>query len=283
LSLSKESSVQLGGGKALTVFVYFLLVGRRIKSGRRPASPGGRNDSLQEPGRCVITRYSVLALISSQSKEFSKVLYRRFIITLLISLVILSLACNRKSKTTHNVLGQETTPIADNSAEVTVTLPFFHRLDENYLRGGEPKRGGIEILRRLGVKAIVDLRSDYDHTDELGIAAERSGLQYYRIPLSVWDPPADQEAKEFVDLVMDRTKGPFYVFCTDGVNRVGEMSAIYRVANSQWTVAQALKEIDDMGFSPYYWSLRAYVYTYARKFHPHALPPRARSLSSSEM
>ena len=67
------------------------------------------------------------------------------------------------------------------------------------------------------------------------------------------------------------------------MNRVGEMSAIYRVANSQWTVAHALQEIDEMGFSPYYWSLRTYVYTYARKFHPKALPPQARSLSSTEL
>ena len=163
------------------------------------------------------------------------------------------------------------------------TLPFFHRLDENYTRGGEPARGGIETLKQLGIKALVDLRSNYDYTDEIGIAAERSGLQYYRAPMSVWDPPTDNKAKEFVALVTDKTKGPFYVFCADGVNRVGEMSAIYRVANSKWTVAEALKEIDEMGFSPYYWSLRNYVYTYARKYHPQALPPQARSLSSSEM
>ena len=61
------------------------------------------------------------------------------------------------------------------------------------------------------------------------------------------------------------------------------MSAIYRVAISQWSVERALQEIDEMGFSPYYWNLRTYVYTYARKFHPKALPPQARSLSSTEM
>ena len=174
-------------------------------------------------------------------------------------------------------------PISDDSAEVVATLPFFHRLDDNYLRGGEPKRGGIETLKRLGVKALVDLRSDYDHTDELRIAAERKGLKYYRVPTSVWDPPTDKDARAFVALVTDRSNGPFYVFCTDGLNRVGEMSAIYRVAASQWTVAQALQEIDEMGFSPYYWSLRSYVYTYARKYHPKALPPQARALSSAEM
>jgi tyrosine-protein phosphatase SIW14 len=174
-------------------------------------------------------------------------------------------------------------PLTDNSAQVSATLPYFHRLDESYTRGSVPAKGGFETLKRLGVKTVVDLRSIYDHTHDTGVAAERSGLNYYWLPTSVWDPPTDARAKEFVSLVEDSSKGPFYVFCSDGLNRVGEMSAIYRVAKSRWTVDQALKEADDFGFNPYYWSLRNYVYTYARKFHPKALPPQARSLSSTEM
>lgn len=174
-------------------------------------------------------------------------------------------------------------PLTDDSAEVSTTLPYFHRLDENYTRGSLPARGGIETLHRLGVKTLVDLRSVYDHTDEIGIAAERIGMNYYWIPTSVWDPPTDARANEFVNLVADESKGPFYVFCADGLNRVGEMSAIYRIAKSHWTVDRALKEIDEFGFNPYYWNLRTYVYTYARKFHPKSLPPQARSLSSAEM
>jgi protein tyrosine phosphatase (PTP) superfamily phosphohydrolase (DUF442 family) len=174
------------------------------------------------------------------------------------------------------------TPLADNSGEVTATLPYFHRLDENYIRGSIPAKGGVDTLNRLGIKTVVDLRSVYDHTPEIGMAAERLGMAYYWLPTSVWEPPTDARAKEFVNLVTDNSKGPFYVFCADGLNRVGEMSAIYRIAKSQWTVDQALKEIDDFGFSPYYWNLRTYVYTYARKFHPKSLPPQARSLSSME-
>jgi protein tyrosine phosphatase (PTP) superfamily phosphohydrolase (DUF442 family) len=174
-------------------------------------------------------------------------------------------------------------PLADNSAEVFATLPYFHRLDENYIRGSLPAKGGIKTLTRLGVKTVVDLRSIYDHTDEIGIAAERSGMNYYWIPTSVWEPPTDARAREFINLVSDNSKGPFYVFCADGLNRIGEMSAIYRIAKSQWPVDRALKEIDEFGFNPYYWNLRTYVYTYARKFHPKSLPRHARSLSSMEV
>ena len=160
----------------------------------------------------------------------------------------------------------------DKSAEVTTTLPLFHRLDENYMRGSQLAHGGIETLVRLGTKTIVDLRSIYDHTDEIGIAAERAGIRYYWLPMSVWNPPTDAQAKEFISVVTDKSKGPFFVFCFDGVNRTGGMSALYRIAEHKWTVEQALKEMDDCGFNPYYYTIRSYVWTYARKFQPSAVP-----------
>jgi tyrosine-protein phosphatase SIW14 len=219
------------------------------------------------------------------------------IITIAIALVIFAARRNANFGTSVEASHETSTPAApeitaaeiqpdllsDDSAQVVTTLPYFHRLDANYIRGAEPASGGIETIKRLGIKTIVDLRSNYDHTEALGRAAEQSGLQYRRAPMSVWNPPTDQEAKAFVAIVTDKSQGPFYVFCADGLNRIGEMSAIYRVAESKWTVKQALQEADEFGFNPYYYNLRAYVFTYARKFHPKALPKEARSLSSMEM
>jgi len=172
--------------------------------------------------------------------------------------------------------------LEDSSAEVEASLPLFHRVNEGLVRGSQPSRGGAKVLERLGVKTIVDLRSSYDHTDEIGDAAKRLGLGYYWIPMSVWDPPTDEQAKSFVSLVSDQSKGPFFVFCTDGLNRTGMMCAIYRVAHDHWDADTALKEADQLGFSPYYWSLRQYVWTYARKFRPDAVPPEGRAISSLE-
>ncbi len=179
--------------------------------------------------------------------------------------------------------GDDKAPLDDRSARITATLPLFHRLDENYMRGSQPAHGGIETLAQLGVKTIVDLRSIYDHTDEIGVAAERAGVRYYWLPMSVWNPPTDEQAKEFVSVVTDKSKGPFYVFCYDGLNRTGEMSAIYRIAQHKWNIEQALKEMDDWGFNPYYYTLRSYVWTYARKFQPAAVPQNARKLSAAEL
>jgi protein tyrosine/serine phosphatase len=122
----------------------------------------------------------------------------------------------------------------------------------------------VELLAKLGVKTLVDLRSKYDRTPGVEAEAERVGLQYYWLPLSVWDPPTDAQTDEFVSVVTDQSRSPVFVFCTDGLNRTGEMTAIYRINHDGWSVEQALKEMDDAGFSPYYYSLRNYVWTYAR-------------------
>ena len=150
------------------------------------------------------------------------------------------------------------------------------------MRGSQPARGGIATLSQLGVKTLVDLRSIYDHTDDVRAAAEVAGLGYQWVPMSVWNPPTDEEANQFVSLVMDSSKAPFFVFCADGLNRTGEMTAIYRVAHDDWSVEKALEEADELGFNPYYYTLRNYVWDYARKFRPASVPATGRRVSSTE-
>ena len=178
--------------------------------------------------------------------------------------------------------GATPSTVDDASAEVSATLPSFRRLNPDYARGSLPNRGGVSVLAKLGVRTIVDLRSIYEHNDDIGEASRRMGINYDWLPMGVWDPPTDEQATRFLEVVTGKSQGPFFVFCGDGLNRTGEMSAIYRVAHDGWDVDQALKEMDEAGFNPYFWSLRQYVWTYARKFKPDAVPPQARALSSSE-
>jgi len=152
----------------------------------------------------------------------------------------------------------------ESSGEIKATLPLFHRVDTNYTRGAEPVRGGLDVLASLGVKTIVDLRSAYERTPVVASEAERVGIGYCWVPLSVWDPPDEQRTREFLGVVTDQSRWPVFVFCTDGVNRTGEMTAIYRMVRYKVGVEQAIKEMDDAGFSPYYLSLRNYVWAYAR-------------------
>jgi protein tyrosine/serine phosphatase len=216
------------------------------------------------------------------------VLHKKFLLTAIpiaavavsISMIVFGNGSTAESKSSseRSVLRSEERP-EDASGEVAATLPLFHRVDEVYIRGSQPVRGGIATLVRLGVKTLVDLRSVYDHTDDIRDSAEIAGLAYEWVPMSIWDPPTDAEASKFISLVTNTAKAPFFVFCADGLNRTGEMTAIYRIAHSGWSVEKALAEADEIGFNPYYWSLRNYVWDYARKFRPSAVPPAARRVS----
>ena len=215
--------------------------------------------------------------------------HKKFLLTAIITAAALAIAISTivfSSGTPMNsgssTEGRGEPRLEDTAGEVLATLPLFHRVDEQYLRGSQPLRGGIGTLTRLGVKTVVDLRSIYDHTDDVKAAAEVAGLDYEWVPMSVWNPPTDEEANRFVSLVTDTSRGPFFVFCADGLNRIGEMTAIYRVAHSNWSVEKALDEADELGFNPYYYTLRSYVWDYARKFRPSAVPPTGRRVSSTK-
>ena len=196
-------------------------------------------------------------------------------IVVVVLMVGISVLRNTR-RTAHAEIDMPRT-VVDRIEEIRTALPLFHRVDPNYSRGSEPAHGGIETLAKLGVRDVVDLRSQYDHTAEIQIAAERAGLTYHWMPLSVWNPPTDEQTNEFISLVTDKSKGPFFVFCADGLHRTGEMTAIYRLVNHNWKVGSALKEMDEVGFNPYYYSLRNYVWSYARKFRPGSLEPDSRS------
>ena len=212
--------------------------------------------------------------------------HKKFLLTAIISAAALAIAVSTivfsSGSSTANPETRGEPRLEDTAGEVLATLPLFHRVDESYVRGSQPLRGGIGTLTRLGVKTVVDLRSIYDHTDDVKAAAEVAGLDYEWVPMSVWNPPTDEEANQFVSLVTDQTRGPFFVFCADGLNRIGEMTAIYRVAHSNWSVEKALDEADELGFNPYYYTLRSYVWDYARKFRPSAVPPTGRRVSPME-
>jgi protein tyrosine phosphatase (PTP) superfamily phosphohydrolase (DUF442 family) len=213
--------------------------------------------------------------------------HKKVLLTAIVTAAALAIAISTivssKSSPAESVFARPGEPRpADTAGEVVATLPLFHRVDQNYVRGSQPLRGGIGTLTRLGVKTLVDLRSIYDYTDDVKVAAEAAGLGYEWVPMSVWNPPTDEEANRFVSLVTDTTKGPFFVFCADGLNRIGEMTAIYRVAHSKWSVEKALEEADNLGFNPYYYNLRNYVWDYARKFRPEAVPATGRRVSPLE-
>src|SRR5438034_11603971 len=72
-------------------------------------------------------------------------------------------------------------------------LPNFHQVNEHLYRGGQPGSGGIKKLGELGIKTIVNLRGEDEHTQAEQNEAEAMGLRYHGIPMPGLSRPTDEQ------------------------------------------------------------------------------------------
>ena len=170
----------------------------------------------------------------------------RSIISLLVLTFASSLSITAQTRTPNNV-----------------SIFNFGRVNENYFRGSQPKANDMADLKRYGVKTVIDLRND--QLDESEGWAKDAGLQYFHIPLSTKKPATDEEIAHYLKLVNDPQNWPIYVHCKGGRHRTGEMTAIYRITNQNWTADQAYEEMQSYDFEDSFWYprvLKKFVYSF---------------------
>lgn len=117
----------------------------------------------------------------------------------------------------------------------------FHRVNETLYRGAQPSAEGWTSLKKLGIRTVVDLRRETEHsTADERRAVEAAGMRYVNAPMNGWDTPtADQMAKLLPLLEGD---GPVFVHCKQGRDRTGSVIAAYRIARERWTNEAAMAE-----------------------------------------
>src|SRR5207237_1444707 len=74
-------------------------------------------------------------------------------------------------------------------------LPNFHQVNAQLYRGGQPKTGGLQKLKELGVKTVVNLRGEDDHVRAERTEARSLGLRFYSIALPEFSKPKDKEVQ----------------------------------------------------------------------------------------
>ena len=142
---------------------------------------------------------------------------------------------------TLNVLGQ--------GEPRYVELPNFHQVNSQLYRGAQPKPNGLEKLKALGVKTIVNLRGEDDHTRGEGEEARTLGLTYYNIPFPEFSRPKDEAVQRVLDIVNAPENQPVFVHCRLGEDRTGTIIACYRISHDGWNAADARKEAKTLGMS----------------------------------
>lgn len=182
---------------------------------------------------------------------------------------------------TENCEKAETQKFAPN-----IAIPNFHVVSKNskgkpvILRGANPEDSGIEPLKALGVKTIIDLQGgDADAKFPRGsgifnfavkgfepgerqeeIAEEKlkaestpGAIRFLNFPLNSIQPVTAAEEAEISSILKEMSNPanqPVYVHCQHGHDRTGMIIALYRVKYEHMPVAQAYQEMLDMGHNP---------------------------------
>jgi protein tyrosine phosphatase (PTP) superfamily phosphohydrolase (DUF442 family) len=122
-------------------------------------------------------------------------------------------------------------------------VPNLYRISRELYRGDQPSPRGMQNLKNLGLKTIINLRSFHSDRDEIG----DSGLAYEHIYMKAWHPE-EKEVVRFLKIVTDPNRVPAMVHCQHGADRTGTVIAVYRIAVQGWSKAEAIREMTQGGF-----------------------------------
>ena len=160
-------------------------------------------------------------------------------------------------------------PAIAQDSTASPALPRFQQVSERLFRGGQPREGGINKLRELGINTVINLRGASDSTRAEEAEVRASGLNYFNIALPNWARPQDSRVARILEVIDAPESGRVFVHCKDGVDRTGLIVALYRMTHDGWTSAQALAEAERHGMRRTQFWMRDYAEDYAERLHKH--------------
>lgn len=130
--------------------------------------------------------------------------------------------------------------------ETVSSIRNFIRVNDQFCTGGQPRLEHLEMLKKDGVKAIINLRQPSEHrAEEEAAKARELGLRYFNIPV-VFGDPKEEQVDEFLKITDDVENRPLFIHCT-AAKRVGAFWMIRRVLRDGFTVEAAEKEAETIG------------------------------------
>ena len=125
-------------------------------------------------------------------------------------------------------------------------LSNFYEVTTNLYRGAQPGAQGMKVLKSMGVKTVLNLRSF--HSDH-GLVSS-GDLKLARLHMKPWHAE-DEDVVAFLKIASDTNNLPLFVHCQHGADRTGMICAMYRVVICNWTKEDAIKEMKEGGFHFY--------------------------------
>lgn len=146
-------------------------------------------------------------------------------------------------------------------------LPRFQQVSDRLYRSGQPREGGLNRLRELGINTIINLRGASKTTRALEAEARALGFNYFNVPLPNWARPQDGRVTRILELIAAPENGRVLVHCKDGVDRTGLIVAIYRMTHDGWSNTEALAEAERNGMR----RVQVWMRDYAEDYGEHVV------------
>lgn len=170
------------------------------------------------------------------SSHKGNILFPRIIFGALIPLAILmasSTACLEKA------------PRPETWAQpIKVTgVPNLYRVSDLLYRSAQPTAFGFEQLEKMGIRTVINLRSERsDHNELAG-----TNFKYYEIPSKATEIK-EADLFQFLRIVTNPVEGPYLIHCHHGADRTGLFIAVYRIVVQAWSREEAILEMQKGGF-----------------------------------
>jgi protein tyrosine phosphatase (PTP) superfamily phosphohydrolase (DUF442 family) len=138
-------------------------------------------------------------------------------------------------------------------------LPNFHRVTPFLYRGGQPREGGIAALLRMGVRTIVNLRTEAEEVEAEAAEARAAGLRFISVPMSGVRRPKDETVEWLLGVLLDPANHPVFVHCKRGADRTGTLVACYRMVREGWPEERAREEAKRHGLAWWQFRMKGYI------------------------
>jgi len=139
----------------------------------------------------------------------------------------------------------------------------FGKINDSLYRGAQPDAAGIQNLKRLGIKTIINLRMTGDVWKAEEAEARAGGILYTNLPMKGLGRRTHEQVAQALSLI-NTLPSPVFIHCEHGCDRTGTIIACYRLKHDQWSSQSSLQEARTYGFSRWERGMRKCVLAFGK-------------------
>ncbi|MBI4398754.1 MAG: dual specificity protein phosphatase family protein [Candidatus Omnitrophica bacterium] len=152
-------------------------------------------------------------------------------------------------------------------ADASKKIKNFGQLESGIYRGGEPDFRGLEALKQLGAKTVLNFRFEPKKVENERKMVESLGMDYVNLPWDGRGEPSRETVQRFIGIVKNPENQPIYFHCRRGAERTGLMWACYRVAVNGWPPERAYEEMRQYKFRSFWYPhLGKFLYNFSKDY-----------------